>query len=193
MLAAGVGDVVGWGVVWVADVRVMAVRAVGSGRVNGIVAGVVADAGEVAGDVAGVDDVTLAAGVDGDTDVDADAVDLWLSRDFVLKDVATEGFSGSFATWLPPCADVPTAVAGGFCDDESDGGELFAPAELSPDFGGWSAHATPPPESTAAPIPNAAANPPIRPMLPAAPMRTFLPPHRGPRKSSQQRTSSIAL
>lgn len=43
-----------------------------------------------------------------------------------------------------------------------------------PDCPEVSAHAVPEPQTTAAPMPNAAASPPIRPMYPAAPMRIWL-------------------
>ncbi|MUL77041.1 hypothetical protein [Mycolicibacterium sp. CBMA 226] len=159
------------------EVRTTAVKAAGVGRAGGV--GSVGDVGVEAGSGA----VILAVDVVGDGDGDAGVGDLRLSRSFDMKTVVEEGFSGVFATCLSPGADVSPTVAGAVADDA---GEFFAPAELSPVLLGWSAHATPPPESTAAPIPNAAANPPIRPMLPAAPMPIFLPPRRGMRKSPEQ-------
>jgi hypothetical protein len=181
VLAVGAGGVVGRGAVWVIEVGTTAVKAAGVGRAGGV--GSVGDVGVEAASGA----VTLV--VAGDTD--AGVGGLRLSPIFGVKAVVKEYFSGFFATCLSPGADVSPTVAGAVADD-ADAGELFAPAELSPVLPGWSAHATPPPESTAAPIPNAAANPPIRPMLPAAPMPIFLPPRRGGRKSSEQGIPSRA-
>ena len=100
----------------------MAVNAVGVGRVRGVAGGVGAGVGEVA----------LAVGVAGE----ANAVDLRLSRGFGLKTFVAVGFSGFFATSVPPAVDVPPAVPGELADAASVDGELFAPAELVPDFVG---------------------------------------------------------
>ena len=101
------------------------------------------------------------------------------SRTDLLECAATSGFFFFFGFWsavvlLSSAADAGVAVSSEGCF-LSDAETPAVDELLEPEPAGVSADATPCPTKTAAPIPRATANPPIRPTYAPAPMAICIP------------------